>query len=196
MTEKLTDKNRTRPRLLEGLHLLALLRYSTPEILRTVKKTALKLHILSKPSLASLQALVDPDPYRLTARGFSYLRDNGYTLPYQERLQGGGAHDLQVAAKVLQEYYTPDFYHALYPDFSYIRPDCLFIHRRPGEYRLTFLEVEISPKTDEYLGNKRRNYERLSQDYELWNGWWREQSKHLRLPFCTIDQFCFSVRWE
>jgi hypothetical protein len=196
------NSNRTKPRLLEGLRILALVRYSTYDTLHTVKKSALRLHIFSKPSLAQLEALgiIEKDPYRLTAKGFNLLKKYGSIEfdDYQERMRGtGNAHDLQIGAYILQELNErPDFYTAFYPKFEHVRPDACLIYRKDSAYKIEFLEVERTDKGPDYIPNKERNYERLAKDYETYSVWWQETYKKLGLPFCTAEQFCFWIRYE
>ena len=63
-----------------------------------------------------------------------------------------------------------------------------------SEYKLTFLEIETDKfYHDEYLNNKRMNYNRLAEDDQVYR-YWVNISEHLKLKKPTKEQFCFSVK--
>jgi len=193
MLKKYLSAARTRPRLLQVLNLIADIRYATIPMLKELKTPATK-HICTAPSFAELKELkhlAEPKPgvFALGLEGFKLI-GRKFWPP-----DGGGEHDLTVAKLVLRDI-TENEATVMYPRFERQRlyPDALLIYRKPGAYRLEFLEVELSPKTDDYLKDKLKKYEALAQDQSLFTDWWPEHKERLGLPPCNIDQFCFGVR--
>lgn len=185
--------SRTKPRLLQGLYTIALVRYSTPELLRTVKKPYSQ-HIYTKKSLIQLSELgfIDLEPVRLTSKGFKLLENNGFYIEHlQKRMRGiGNEHDLKIT-KII---FSLQPFTVFYPYFDIgLQPDACLIFKNDKGYKIEFLEVENSAKPEGYLEGKKMNYERLAQDFSTWNVWWREWSAKLDLPFCTVDKFCFCI---
>jgi hypothetical protein len=189
--------SRTRPRLIEALRTVAIVRYATLPQLQTVRKPY-RQHIYTKQSLDQLlQRGIVSD-----AGGAFRVGPNGWKLldlpdHYQKRCRGQGSeHDLAVTDILLGLTAQEDFFTVFYPHFGDLRPDACVIYRKENAYRIEFLEVEVSPKEKEYLPEKMKKYERLAKDYQTYATWWARWAPKLNLPYCTAEQFKFTVRVE
>jgi hypothetical protein len=185
--------SRTRPRLIEALRTLALVRYATLPQLQTVRKP-FRQHIYTKQSferLLQLGLVVDAGgAFRVGPNGLKLL-----DLPehYQKRCRGQGKeHDLAITDILLGLTAQEDFFTVFYPRFPYVRPDACVIYKRDGEFKIEFLEVETTDKEAGYLERKQVNYERLANDYKTYSVWWNEWGDRFRLK-CKPDDFCFCV---
>jgi hypothetical protein len=151
-----------------------------------------------------LQALVElnfltcnnSQVYNITQKTKDLLHQEGYNCKIlAETVSGeGNPHNLFLSSVILEEM-KDDFYCAAYPSFTDLIPDALIVYKKPDAYRLLFLEVE-NEKADweNYIKGKKEKYKRLSQDYEIWDKWFRRWSRILELPFCKIEDFKFSYK--
>jgi hypothetical protein len=195
MLDDYLTASRTLPRLKQVLSMLYGIRYTSLDMLKTVKSPSI-LHIATAPSFATLKqmkTLAEPRPgvFCLDSRGFKLLDKRPYST------NGGGDHDLAVARHVLQAI-TERGASVIYPKFERIRlyPDALLIYKGEGRFRLEFLEVELSQKPPGYLDEKMQKYRALSKDPATYTDWWEAHRGKLGLPFVGIDKFCFGVRVE
>lgn len=197
MIESFLSPTRTKPRLIQGLRTLALLRYATLSQLQSVRKPY-RQHIYTKSSFQKLSELEivkeNKGVFKVGSKGWSLLD----ILPhYQKRCRGeGGEHDLKLTAELLKAMESDSFYAVIYPHFGELRPDACVIYRKEDAYRIEFLEVEVSPKEKEYLPEKMKKYDRLASDYQTYATWWQSWHKKLGLPYCMAEQFKFTVRVE
>ena len=185
--------SRTRPRLIEALRILALVRYATLPQLQTVKKPY-RQHIYTKQSLDQLLQLgIVAD-----AGGAFRVGPNGWKLldlpdHYQKRCRGQGEeHDLAVTDILLCLTAQEDFFTVFYPHFGYLQPDACVIFKRESEFKIEFMEVEVTDKEPGYLERKRNQYERLATDYKTYAEWWQRWGGRYGLK-CKPDDFCFCV---
>ncbi|MDY6895448.1 MAG: hypothetical protein SVO01_08565 [Thermotogota bacterium] len=178
--------------------MLAQVRYATRGQLNAVNSklgTAKKLHHLFTTGYLSVKNGV----HSITRKTLQILHDQNYvTAHIQQKLQGGGAHELSVTDAVISE--KPDF--VLFPSFKrppdyfddFLIPDACLIHKFENGYQIQFLEVE-NPKGhwEDYLSSKKVKYEVIANDYNLYDKWWRLHSERLGLQFPEVDQFKFTV---
>lgn len=200
--------SRTKPRLLDALYTIGLVRYATQKQLKSVKKSWVT-HICTKQALEQLIELKyigrnGSGAYFLLDKSFRLLGENGFNTEHlTKRLQGqGNEHDHAVTDVLLKITGEPDFFTVFYPIFTappnydkdFLIPDACIVLKRDDAYKLKFLEVE-TPKGNwsDYLEDKRLKYQRIASDYNTWDRWWRKWSAKLNLPMCDVNDFCFSV---
>lgn len=194
MLDSWRSTGRTIPRLKHVLTVIYDIRYTTIDILKTCKNPAFQ-QVVTGPSFAELINLKvlseEGGIFSLGPEGFKIIDKPPY------RLRGGGEHDLAVARHVLQAI-TDHGATVIYPRFERQRliPDALLIYKGENQYRLEFLEVELSAKPDGYLAEKLKKYEALGKDQTLYTDWWRAVRERIGLAHCNINQFCFGVRVE
>jgi len=111
-------------------------------------------------------------------------------------------HELKITDFILDLQGKEFFYTVFYPQFKeppdytkdWLKPDACVVWKRGEDYKIQFVEVEDKkPGWENYLLNKKRNYELLAQDKNLYSMWWHEWHKKLNLPNCRLEDFCFSV---
>jgi len=208
--------------LTSALYAIAQLRYVSWAHLKSCKKTTWQQHIFTEDFL---QKLVDcnileqgdfpvkPIPkkhrvYRFTSNLLGLLKEYQELLkPPQniELLQSRGRgkpkeHTLAITSHILNVKYSDEtFYSVFYPEFFQrkLRPDACLVFKLDEKYRIEFIEIERTLKTDpDYLKNKQRGYKRLSEDPATYYEWWeggKEIRKKLRLSYCDIEKFKFVV---
>jgi hypothetical protein len=172
-------------------------RYASLPLLQSVRKPY-RQHIYTKSSfqkLSELEIVKNRNGlFSVGPKGWSLL-----DLPdhYQKRCRGeGGEHDLAVSKFLINLTDNNEFYTVFYPHCGELHPDACIVYRKDNAYRIEFLEVEVSPKEKEYLPEKMRKYDRLAKDYQTYATWWQNWAKKLKLPYCTADEFKFTVRVE
>lgn len=136
--------------------------------------------------------------YYTAPKGFELLEKEGFnTRILQKNLTGNySLHQERLTDLLLIEMEKPNYYAIIYPSFTYKNPDACIIWKRDNQYKLEFIELELSPKDSEYLPNKKAGYERLARDVEIYSVWWKTWSSYLKLPYCKLSDFCFGVRYE
>ena len=73
-------------------------------------------------------------------------------------------------------------------------PNACFFYHKDSSYKIQFLEVENEKVNwENYLLEKKEKYEKVSQDFNTWDKWWRKSCERLDLPMCKVEDFCFSV---
>jgi hypothetical protein len=183
--------------LFQLLYKVALLRYATPEHL---KRISFKIGTVKKTARLNELGLLNTHPSGvsvITDKGLNLLKEEGYnTEPVNKKLQGTGAGDEPVIASVILDVMDEeDFYTVFYPHFDFLIPDACAIFRKDGKARLVFIEVEKKKGNwQKYLLEKKDKYERIGDDLDIYDKWWRRWSGILKLDFCPAEEFCFSVR--
>lgn len=185
-------------------HALALVRYATKDQLNSVNsKIATKKKLTLLVDMGYL-FLTNTGAYFTAPKTLELLKERGFnTKILQKKLTGEGAeHQLQITSVILGRMKFTDFYSVFYPTFKqppdydkeYLRPDACLIRKNESAYKITFLEVE-NPKVNwtAYLADKKEKYDKVAQDYNTYDKWWRYHSDQLNLPFCREEDFCFSV---
>jgi hypothetical protein len=138
--------------------------------------------------------------YRATEKTTRLLGALGYdiTLLQPEPTGDGGVDSIRKTDIFIEALGLKNFKALLFPRFPkeepYLIPDALLVEAEsPTKYRLLFLEVETDKfYHDEYLENKKLNYERLGTDNQVYR-YWCNVSEHLGLKKPSREQFCFSV---
>lgn len=180
------------------IYILATVRYATAKQLRSVNPkigTGFKLSALCDLGYLSKS---DGGFYYTANKGFELLRKEGFnTRILQKRLQGDYSfHQETLTDFILSVMREPDYYAVIYPNFTYIIPDACIIRKNENQYKIEFIEIEVSDKDKEYIPDKKQRYEKLARDITLYSKWWQRWSALLKLKYCRQDQFCFWVRYE
>jgi len=91
--------------------------------------------------------------------------------------------------------FRDDYHKIFYTRFDkhHLEPDACLINKYPEGYSIKFIEIERTDKGPQYLLDKRDKYISLGSDIQTWESWWHRWHKDLDLPYCTKEEFCFSV---
>lgn len=201
--------SRTKPRLIEALTVIATCRYITQEQLKSINRPW-TIHIATKQSLKKLTeigflACNEAEAYFCLQPSFDFLEQNGVsTAHFTKRLHAVQAvHNLHITDELLKIMKDEAFFTVFYPVFTqppaydkdYLIPDACIVYKSLLGYKLEFIEVE-NPKGNwgDYIDDKLRKYQIIAKDYNTWDRWFRKWSARLELPFCSVNDFCFSVR--
>ena len=131
--------------------------------------------------------------YTLTRAGRDFLKENDRNIRHFQEITEAEKceHELKITSFLIKH---PHFYKVFYPTFDGLKPDACIIWGTTEQYKIQFLEVEEEkPNWTDHLKSKKERYILLAKDFEVWNKWWRFNSEILELPFCNIEDFCFSV---
>lgn len=106
-----------------------------------------------------------------------------------------GEHRQLLCRTLLPIMFSANYYLTFYPSLSYhgLQPDACIVFKYPRGYQLKFLEVETEDHGEKYLFKKRDGYISAAQDLKTWSSWWKRHHADLGLPYCSQEQFCFSV---
>ena len=184
-------------KLFNFIYAIASLRYSTQKQLNKVSSqfgTPKKLEKLRKRDY--LTAIRNSDVYVITKKTRQLLKDEGYkTDILQADFNGINLnHQLKITDCLVSLIREDDHYALFYPNFTYLIPDFCLIKKRDDAYKIIFGEVEEEkPNWTDYLNEKREKYNRLAKDRDIYLKWWKVYCEKLGLPYCTEEQFCFSV---
>lgn len=185
--------------MVEMLYHIRLLRYVTQAQLKKINHRYVK--ICGKKKLEKLVELgMLTEAYRATPKTTDLLKALGYniTLLQPEPTGDGGVDSILKTDVFIQALKLLNFKALLFPRFPkdtpYLIPDALLVEAESDtKYRLSFLEVETEkPDWDNYMENKKRNYERLGKDDQVYR-YWENVSEHLGLKKPTKEQFKFRV---
>lgn len=193
----LTDivKGSSFSQLFQLLWTLGTVKYATKEQLNSVNSklaTKKKLEKLASADYLSVRNNV----FKITRKTLHLLKVQGYnTAIIPRKLTGeGDINEINNTSVFLQALKLTDFHALFYPHFKYLIPDaCLFL-KKEDKGKLVFLEIE-RPKPDwaNYLEDKRDKYIRLAEDQEIYDIWWKEWARKLKLEMCQQEEFYFSV---
>jgi len=182
--------------LFQLLYKVALIRYATPEHLKRIN---FKIGTVNKAAKLNEFGLLNTYPTGIsviTDKGLNLLKENGYNIGHiAKKLQGNGFGDEPVISSVILDLMDEaDFHTVFYPHFDFLIPDCAVVWKKDDKVKLQFVEVETEKGNWQgYLEKKKANYELLAQDFDIYDKWWRRWSDILRLPLCSVEDFCFSV---
>ena len=195
---------RTKPRLTEALRTLAMVRYATVKQLQSIEKP-FRDFIFTKPSLQQLVDLgfikINGAAGMVGTKGWELLKeaDVPHIDHYQKRCRGKAKnHDLYLTEYLLRQITHEQthfkFHTVFYPHFKGLRPDACIVCTRPTGYKIEFIECEYSDKPEDYFDDKKRRYGELGKDYNTYALWWKTWCNRLKLPFCSVEQFSFTVK--
>lgn len=190
---------RTKARVLAGLYIIALVRYSDYDSLQACKKQSLNKHIFTKPFLKILSDngyIQDTGYYTASPKALKAISGTYPTAHLQKRWQGGyGDHQKRLTEIILSETNDPDFFTAFYSSFEFgLIPDACVIYRQGNKAKLVFYEVEITDKPKEYLEDKKKKYNQLARSQWVHSKWWARQCEIFNFRLCPINDFGFSLR--
>lgn len=179
-----------------------LLKYSTPQHLKSTKHTFSK--ICSKAKLHALCEMgylenPDGDVFIATNKVMPVIKQVGYiTKLLPDKPKGkGGINELKNTDVFVDCLKHPLYKALLFPRFPlekpYIVPDALLVLAKDNKYKLMFLEIESEkPKWKNYLERKKENYKRLAQDSKVFS-YWMTTAPLLDLKIPDKNRFCFCV---
>ena len=189
------------------LYHVRLLRYMTDEQIIALKYRTEKGNIAdfskvrgSRKDLAALGYLEEKNRiYRATPKTTNLLKELGFTITLlqPEPTGDGGVDSILKTDVFIEALKFPNFKALLFPRFPkdtpYLIPDALLVLAEDNRYQLNFLEIETDKfYHDEYLENKRQNYERLGKDDQVYR-YWENICGHLGLKKPSKEQFKFRV---
>jgi hypothetical protein len=190
-------KGSTYKKFFDWMHIAAQLRYTTKDHLNRLNKqfgTKKKLDSLRESGF--LTAIRNGDVYVITEKSRKALEIEGYNTSILQKDFNGLSvnHEVKTTDAILNIINKDQFYAVFYYDFGYVRPDAIVILRQPDAYKIVFLEVEEEKKSwQTYLDDKKQKYCRLAEDKDIYDKWWQVWSNKLKLPYPTIEQFCFWI---
>lgn len=182
----------------EMLYHIRLVRYATQAQIKQINPRYEK--ICGKKKLEKLVELgMLAGSYRATPKTTDLLKALGYhiTLLLPEPTGDGAVDSILKTDVFIQALKLPNFKALLFPrfpkDVPYLIPDALLVLSKENRYQLNFLEIETEkPDWHNHLENKRKNYERLGKDDQVYR-YWENICEHLKLKKPTKEQFKFSV---
>lgn len=183
-------------RFCDDLYKLAMIRYATFEQLNAINS-----QVFTKtkvPKLADLGYLAISQKNICTIGHLArpLLSDQSYNISViQKKMTAiSGTHPLRVSEVLLSLMGEEDFFSVIYPHFTFVIPDACVIKRRENAVKIQMVEVESHKANwQEYLEVKRRSYEQLARDEEIWSIWWKHICRMFGLNHCRYEEFCFSV---
>lgn len=201
MLDKYLRPGVTKPRILKLLTVIGELKSVHFSSLKTVKnsvtdKVATK-KLIDSFLTDSLLELTEFDNLKLTVKSLDLLRSHKINVKHiiKDPIDGNSEHRTAIIEFLLPIMFE-DNYHAVgYGDlyFHELTPDAILILKHPEGYQIKFIEVEHTNKGIPYLLQKRDKYIALGEDINTWDGWWRKKAEKFGLPFCTKEEFKFSV---
>ncbi len=199
--------SRTKPRLLQTLLLIGLVRYCLPEQLRLNKPflqhTATKKALNLLVDIGYLNVL-ESGVLHLTDTAFRLLQAEGCNIKHlQKTFQAEyGMHELQITDYILKLTDKPEFFTAFYPAFKeppdyrneYLRPDACLVFKKDNLVKIEFLEMENPKfKQEHHILGKMRKYETIARDFNTYDKFFRGWFERIELPYCNVEDFCFSI---
>lgn len=178
--------------LFDFLHTAYLLRFTTKDQLNRINNKFGTPKKLAK--LTELGFFVFNEAYSVTEKTLTILKDESYITIVKIPDGNFTAHHLDISNFLQKEIEKEDFLTVFYPNFSYLIPDACVIRQNGQGYKIQFVEVENEkPAWIEYLYQKKKLYERLATDRDIYLKWWKAYSAKLELPYPKEENFCFSV---
>ena len=178
--------------------IIASVRYATqPQTRRINPKFGTKNKLTRLCELEYLKRS-DGGFYSIGCKTLELLKKEGYNtkILQTDTTANYNPHDETLTDFILTEMEKDDFYAVIYPHFKYKIPDCCLVWKRGDQYKLEMIELELSPKTNEFLDNKARGWEQAFQDIDIYKVWWKRWSRLLKLKYPSVDEFKFTVRYE
>jgi hypothetical protein len=202
MIDELTDKSKTKSRIIEGLYILSIANYATLSQLKICKKQSLHIHIFTKKFLQQLtdKGIIENNSsvYSPTENTIQALKPYKPIHHLRKRLRGDfGPHQEKLTDVLMNFTNDPLFFTVCYPTFDTSKglliPDALLVLKDNDRYQLNFIEVE-NPKVNwkEHLGEKKDKYEALGREDVVYN-YWKHQAKLFKLRIPSRDEFCFQI---
>ncbi|HIJ90599.1 MAG: hypothetical protein OEV89_07505 [Desulfobulbaceae bacterium] len=184
--------------MVDMLYHIRLFRYATQAQIKQINSRYEK--ICGKKKLDKLVQLgMLAGEYRATPKTTKLLKELGYNvnLLQPEPTGDGGVDSILKTDVFIKARKMTNFKALLFPRFPkdtpYLIPDALLVLAEDNRYQLNFLEIETDKfYHDEYLENKRQNYERLGKDDQVYR-YWENVSEQLGLKKPSKEQFKFSV---
>lgn len=179
--------------VIQTLYFAHLLRYSTQEHLKAVGSWK----IATKNKLETLVALgylvKTGEVFKSTTKTLELLIKLDYNRSILPPPAEGAGVEIYNSLQLVKIIKAPFYKHLLYPHFGYLIPDALAVFVDGNRYQLRFIEVEAKkPKWEEYIDDKRRKYERLARDEQVYR-YWREMSQYLGLKCPNMADFRFKL---
>lgn len=185
-------KGSTWKKFFDWLYKAAQLRYTTKDHLNALSKQFGTPKKLAKLIEAGFLTGV---PYSIAPKAKEILKAEGYnTRTLQKDFNGLELkHALKITDAVLEIMAEPYFYAVIYPNFTEVIPDACLVFRNSGLLKVEMLEVEAEkPNWEDYLKEKKRKYEALGTNPDIYEKWWQVKCQQLGLPYGR--EFFFSVR--
>lgn len=184
--------------MVDMLYHIRLVRYATQSQIKQINPRYEK--ICGKKKLEQLVELgMLAGAYRATPKTTKLLKAMGVNiiLLQPEPTGDGGVDSILKTDVFIQALKLPNFKALLFPRFPkdtpYIIPDALLVLAEDNRYQLNFLEIETDKfYHDDYLENKRHNYERLGKDDQVYR-YWENMSGYLGLKKPNKELFKFRV---
>jgi hypothetical protein len=188
----------TYKKLFDWLYKAAQLRYTTKDHLNRLNhQFGTKKKIQSLIEAGFLTAINSNQVFVITDKTRQALKDEGYnTKILQKEFNGSSVeHELKIVDALFETTLAnPELHAIFYYDFGYVRPDAIVVLKKPGAYKIVFLEVEEKKdQWENYLQNKKNNYCRLAEDKDIYEKWWKVWSDKLNLPYPKKEDFCFWI---
>lgn len=190
-------KHTSYKQIFDLFHIVASCRYCTFKHLHAVNhRVGNKKHLVNLVELGYL-SLTDNKVFFTTPKTWYLLQAEGYNTDIIHKTLEAKApeHELDITTALLNIYKEPDFYAVIYPHFVTLIPDACIVYKKDDAHKIVFLEVENEkPGWENYLNEKKKKYEELGRNEEVYTVWWKKWHSLLKLPYCSIDQFSFSYR--
>lgn len=185
------------------LYTLALVKYATYEHLNFVSNK-----LGTRPKIEKLTELGYLETYPqgvsvITRKSLELLEEQEYnTEVIAQRVTGEGLKDEICKTTCKLHYMQQPYFHSLFhPSFTeigtlhpFLIPDFAVVEKKDDKARLFFVEVETEKYNwKEYLENKRRKYDIIAADPDIYNKWWKKWASALRLQVCPEKEFCFHI---
>jgi len=191
----------TEPKILQLLTIIGELKTPSPLLLQSVKNPITK-KVCTAPMFNRLVtekvvSVTDTGQLTFAVKAFEILKY--YNRPYKHIIKDPDRSESPHTSEI-QSFLYPimfsDGYHAtIYPklDKHELRPDACLVFSYPEGQKIQFVEVEHTDKHAGYLVDKYKKYSSFGQDVTAWDSWWKRWADSLGLPYCTKEEFKFSV---
>ncbi len=212
MKEELKDikKGATWQNIYETLWHIATVRYCTQEQLKTAfpknvwrRKCATPKKIKIMVEAGYLKQS-ETDVITATHKTINLLKTySDYNTDIIKLGKGEGGKDTLFNTEIFfQLMELPNFFAIFYPEFYehpgdqhvWLVPDACLLLKDSDQIKMQFIEIERpKPDWEKHLWGKKLKYEKIAQDINTWNEWWRYWSKVLKINLCPIEDFGFSI---
>ena len=192
----------TKPRFFKLLTVIGELKTVPFSLFETVNHPTVK-KVFTQPMIDSLvtdSVLEMTESGNLKLAGKALELFKYYNLPYKHFVRNpydsNEPHQVELKAFLYPLMFAADYHKVFYPSFKdkhHLEPDAGLILKNDIGYQIKFIEIERTEKGKDYLLDKRAKYVSLGADIYTWESKWKSMHKDLELPYCTKEQFCFSV---